>query len=249
MAGRETPATKAARAAGIAFEVLEYGHDEAATRTGSRRRRGSGSIPRACSRRSSRGRRRQWGWRAAGHVQLDLRSLGEARRDGRPARRGARDRLRGRRHQPARPAEAPPHGARRGRLRARPGVRQRRSPRAEMELAPSDLAARTNADRAPLSRRRVIRCGRTRRPPRRVTELGAPASRPARPRWPARALPPSPRRSPVAPRAGKACRAPAATRSGRARRQEPHALVGDAVAALPPRGALSAARCSRSSRP
>src|SRR5512145_34716 len=29
MAGRETPATKAARKAGIAFQVLEYDHDEA----------------------------------------------------------------------------------------------------------------------------------------------------------------------------------------------------------------------------
>ena len=53
MAGRDTPATTAARKAGIEHRVHEYAHDPDAASYGMEAAEALGSIRRACSRRSS----------------------------------------------------------------------------------------------------------------------------------------------------------------------------------------------------
>jgi Cys-tRNA(Pro)/Cys-tRNA(Cys) deacylase len=153
MAGRETPATKAARKAGIAFQVLEYDHDEASESYGLEAAERLGLDPervfktllatvdgelRVCILPVS--------------SQLDLRALGKraAMADPRDAQRATGYVVGG----------ISPLGQRR-RIRTllddgafehetifvsagRRGL--------EIELAPADLAALTGAERAPLAR-------------------------------------------------------------------------------------------------
>ena len=154
MAGRETPATAAARRAGIAFEVLEYEHDPKSESYGLEAAERLGLDP-----------ARVFKTLVASvdgalcvcvvpvEAQLDLRALGKraAMADPRDAQRatgyvvggisplGQRKRIRTVLDEAAFEHETIFVSA------GRRGL--------EIELAPADLAALTNADRAPLARR------------------------------------------------------------------------------------------------
>ena len=87
-------------------------------------------------------------------AQLDLKALGKRAHDGRSEARGAHDRLRRRRDQPARPAQAAADAARRVRARLETIHVSAGRRGLEIELAPADLLALTGGRALPLAARR-----------------------------------------------------------------------------------------------
>ncbi len=154
MAGKGTPAIVAAERAGISFTVHEYAHDpkaasyglEAAEKLGVDPARVfktlvadvDGTLDRRC--RARRGAARPEGARQAGD-------------DGGPEARGADDRLRRRRDQPARPAQAAADAASTTRRWPSTTIHVSAGRRGlEIELAPGDLLALTGGEARPLRR-------------------------------------------------------------------------------------------------
>src|SRR3954462_14399201 len=126
MAARDTPATTAARKAGIEFSVHEYEHDPGASSYGMEAAAAPGARSHARVQDARRRPRRHAdGVHRAGGERARPALARKARRPPRPGEGGADDRLRRGRDQPARPAPRAADARRRDGARARHGLRER----------------------------------------------------------------------------------------------------------------------------
>ena len=148
-----TPAIAAAERAGIAFTLHEYEHDPAAESYGLEAAEKLGVDPARVF--------KTLVVSVDGELEVALVPVAraarpegarQARTDGRPGAGRARDRLRDRRHQPARPAQAAADAPRR--LGARPRAILVSAGRRglQIELEPDDLVALTGARVHPIAR-------------------------------------------------------------------------------------------------